>query len=135
MPTVTVYYDRCPECGQKWSARLSQQNVIRVGREVFVCKCGKGWSTGYTEWSHLSPKKRRDYFISSAEIGVLMICTVVPPLFAYFIEKSWAPVLRATGWGFCVGLAFAAVLWLIKLCIIGLSLRRCPAANQDAPVS
>ena len=130
MPTVTVYYNHCPDCGQKWSARLSQSAVTRIGKEVFKCKCGKLWPTGYREWCHLQAKERRGYFLSEAEIGVLTICTFVPPLFAYFVANGWISALRASGWGFCVGLVFVAILWIIKLCIVALSRRRCPSPGS-----
>jgi len=129
MPTVTVYYKQCPDCHQKWAARLSQQNVIRVGREVFVCKCRKEWPTGCAEWSHLSREQKRAYFISSAEIGVLFLCTFIPPLFGYFIANGWPGAFKAAGGGFAVGVLFVGFLWLIKLFLVGLSLRRCPAVS------
>ena len=129
MPTVTVYHQQCPNCGQRWSARLSEQQVIRIGRESFRCNCGAIWPTGSLEWSHLLPKQRREYFVSTAEIGVLVVCVLIPPLFAYFIANGWHSALRAFGWGFCTGLVFVAFLWLIKLAIVALSLRRCPPAS------
>lgn len=127
MPRVTIYYKQCPDCGQKWAARLSQQEVIRLGRETFTCKCKKQWPTGCVEWNHLSREQRRAYFVSTAEIGVLVICTFMPALFGYFIGNGWPSALNAAAWGFVVGVAFVAVLWLIKVSMVGLSLRRCPA--------
>jgi len=125
---VTVYYQQCPDCGQKWATQLSSnQQVIRLGKEIFICKCEKRWPTGRIEWSHLGRKQRRQYFISSAEIGVLLICTFVPPLFAYFIGNGWPSALVAMGWGFVCGIVFVACLWLIKAILVGLSLRRCPS--------
>jgi len=132
MPTVTVYYNQCPDCGQKWAARLSEQEVIRVGREVYVCKCKKEWPTGCVEWIHLSRPEQREYFVSTAEIGVLTICTTIPPLFGYFIGNGLPAAFRAALWGFLAGVVFIGILWGIKLCIVGLSLRRCPAGHPSA---
>jgi len=129
MITVKVYYQKCPECGQTWAARLSEQEIVRIGKEVFICKCNKEWPTGCTEWTHLNTGQRRDYFVSTAEIGVLLICTFIPPLFGYFISGGWNAALRAGMWGFLVGVVFVSVLWAIKGCIVGLSLRRCPAES------
>ena len=137
MHTVTVYYQQCPDCGQKWSAQLSRTQVIRLGKEIFVCKCNKEWPTGHGEWSHLSREQRHAYFISQAEIGVLVICTIMPALFGYFIGEGWSSALRAGIWGFAVGAVFVAILWLIKIGLVGLSLRRCPAVapNSDRSIA
>jgi len=97
--------------------------VIRVGRETFRCKCPKEWRTDCTEWAHLTPDLRRSYFLSSAEIGVLAISTLVPPFFAYFVD-GWKAAGTAARWGFTFGLAFAALLWMIKMAIVFFSLRR-----------
>jgi hypothetical protein len=131
MARVTVYYKQCPDCGQKWATQLSQSQVIRLGREAFICKCKRQWPTGRVEWNHLSHEQRRAYFISSAEIGVLVICTIMPALFGYFIGNGWPSALKAEAWGFVVGAVFVAVLWLIKLSLVGLSLRRCPAVEHS----
>ncbi|MCI0423530.1 MAG: hypothetical protein L0312_30650, partial [Acidobacteria bacterium] len=85
MPSVTIYYQKCPKCGETWSAQLSQARVLRVGKEAFVCKCGTAWPTGRMEWIHLNTEQRRAYFVSTAEIGVLVICLLAPALFGYFI--------------------------------------------------
>jgi hypothetical protein len=128
LPTVTVYYHYCPDCNQKWAEHLSQANVIRVGREKFVCKCNKEWNTGNVEWAHLDKKQRKSYLLSSAEIGVILICTLVPPVFGYFTGPGWRAALEAGAWGFAVGFAFACILWMIKAVLIMVSLRRCPEA-------
>ena len=121
MSTVTVYYQKCPKCGQTWSAQLSQARVIRIGKEVFVCRCGTEWPTGRIEWVRLNQAQRRAYFVSTAEIGVLVICTLSPALFGYFIGDGWRSALKAAGWGLLVGAGFVLVLWGIKLCIVGVS--------------
>ena len=58
---------------------------------------------------------------------MLVICTIMPALFGYFIGNGWSSALLAGIWGFAVGVVFVAVLWLIKIRLVGLSLRRCPA--------
>lgn len=123
---VKVYYQKCRECGSTFNAKLSQSNVIRVGKEVFVCKCKTAFDTGKKEWAHLSMGERRGYFFSQAEIGVLLICTFIPGLFAYFIGNGIESALSAITWGFLVGVAFILVLWMIKSVIVKTSLRRCP---------
>lgn len=129
---VRVYYQKCPDCGSTWNARLSEYDVIRIGREVFVCKCGKEWPTGNTEWSHLPSGKKRSYFFSQAEIGVLLIATIVPALFGYFAgDHGWRSAVFAFGWGLAIGLVIDAVLWCFKMAIVGLSLRRAPYAVAD----
>ncbi|MGH9531427.1 MAG: hypothetical protein ACRD2Q_03485 [Terriglobales bacterium] len=121
MPSVTVYYQKCPTCGRTWSAQLSQSAVTRIGKEVFVCKCGIEWPTGRVEWFRLTPRQQRAYFFSEVEVGVLAICTLVPPLFGYFIGDGWRTALKAAVWGFLVGAGFVLVLWGMKLCIVGAS--------------
>jgi len=130
---VTIYYKHCPDCGENWAAQLSQSRVIRLGKEFYICKCNKQWPTGRVEWSHLSREQRRTYFVSTAEIGVLVICTIMPALFGYFIGNGWSAALRAGIWGFGVGVVFAAFLWLIKISLVGLSVRRCPIGTP-API-
>lgn len=86
---VKVYYQKCPGCGQTWSARVDNRTTeLRVGKEIFVCKCGTEHPTGNSEWAHLDSKQRRSYFFGSAEIGSLVICTFMPALFAYFIGAN-----------------------------------------------
>lgn len=131
MARVTVYYRYCPDCRQKWAEHLSQSKVTRIGKETFVCKCNKSWPTGNVEWARLGKGERRSYFLSSAEIGVLLISLLVPPLFGYFIGPGWVSALRAGAWGLAVGSLFVLFLWLIKVCIVAFSLRRCPAATQS----
>ena len=101
--------------------------MIRVGREVFTCKCGDNWATGYLEWTHLSPSQKHSYFFSEAEIGVAAISFLVPPFFGYFIaDIPWRGVRTGAKWGAIVGGAFVALLWVIKCGIVTLSLHRCP---------
>ncbi len=97
---MKVYYQKCPSCGATWSAQLSEADVIRLGKETYTCKCNKRWSTGQVEWAHLSPEKRREYFFSTAEIGVLVLCVGIPPLFAWFIAIHPAvAALKAAAYG------------------------------------
>src|SRR4051812_18520144 len=99
--SVKVYRQACPDCGCEWAQQLSsRQDVIRIGKEAYVCKCPKTWTTGRIEWNHLSRERRRLYFFSEAEIGVLAICTLVPPLFGYFISDGWRGAMKAGSWGF-----------------------------------
>lgn len=128
--TVTVYYKKCPDCGERWAAQLSQTEVIRLGKEVFVCKCNKQWPTGRVEWAHLSRAQRRAYFVSTAEIGVLVICTIMPALFGYFVGNGWSSALSWSLWGFAFGVVFVAVLWSIKAVLVAISLRRCATASD-----
>ena len=124
---VKVYYKKCPDCGSTWSAQLSQTKVIRLGRETYTCKCPKEWPTGHTEWAHLTPRQCKEYFFSSAEIGVLVICTVMPALFGYFVgAQGLISAAIAAGWGLVVGLSFVAFLWFLKMVYVKLSLRRLP---------
>jgi len=130
MPMVKVYYQKCPDCGQTWSAQLSETSVIRIGREVFACKCGNDWSTGRVEWAHLTPEQRQEYFFSTAEIGVMVISTIFPALFGYFVgSKGWHSALIAGLWGGLVGLVICSFLWLMKMFIVWRSLRRLPHAE------
>src|SRR5438128_696153 len=122
---VRGYYNRCPDCGTSWSDRLSQQKVIRIGKETFVCKCPKEWPTGCTEWAHLGEAEKKSYFFSTAEIGVLGICTVLPAIFGFFVgDHGWHSAVYAAVWGAIVGLVFGLFLWSIKCVLVGLSLRR-----------
>lgn len=131
--TSVMSYYQCAQCKQRWGFRYSESPVIRVGKEIFVCRCGKSWPTGYVEWAHLNAQQRRDYFISTAEIGVLVICTFIPALFGYAIgERGWRSALVAAGGGLAVGLVFVLILWTIKLGIVGLSLRRRPQPAGNA---
>jgi hypothetical protein len=131
LPQVTVYYKECPICGQKWAERISQSRVIRLGKETFICKCKKQWPTGRVEWSHLSRDQRRAYFVSTAETGVLVISTIMPALFGYFVGNGGPAALRAGIWGLGVGVLLAGVLWMIKLWLVALSLRRSPVGTPN----
>ena len=126
MYVVRVYYQKCPDCGSTWSTQLSQQRVIRLGKEFYVCKCKKQWPTGHTEWAHLTPEQRKEYFFSTAEIGVLLICTVCPALFGYFIGSGWRSALNAGTWGIVVGIVWIGFLWVLKMIFVKFSLRRSP---------
>lgn len=125
---VKVYYEECPECGQTWSERVVQHtSEIRVGKEVFVCKCGIEHPTGNIEWAHLDSRQRKSYFFGSAEIGTVAIATFMPGLFGYFIgDYGLRSALAAASWGFLVGLAFAGFLWSVRMVNVKLSLSRCP---------
>ena len=91
---VKVLYDKCPTCKQIWGARLSQADVIRIGKETFVCKCGTAWRTGRVEWAHLTPRMRHSYFLSTAEIGVLVLCPLAGALFASLVTANkWMGLL------------------------------------------
>lgn len=130
MAHVTVYYQKCPTCGQTWSSRLVENSTeMRVGKEVFVCKCGIEHPTGNVEWAHLDPKQRKSYFFGSAEIGAVIICTLLPALFAYFVANGWTSALTAGGYGLLFGLAVVAVLWSVRMVNVRVSLRRCPHDN------
>ncbi len=128
---VKVYYLTCPDCGAKWSAQLSTANVVRLGKESFICKCNKEWSTGHREWTHLTLAERRGYFLSQAEIGVLAISVATPALFAAFIaQHAVSGAMTAAAYGLVFGLAFVGVLWALKAIYVRLSLRRCPHENR-----
>lgn len=132
---VKVFYKRCPNCNQTWSAQLSQAEVIRIGKETFVCKCGTAWPTGRVEWAHLTPRMRRSYFLSTSEIGVSILLPLTFGLFAFVIaQNKWMGFL----WGILGGLAmaavFVAVMWALKLTIVKFSLRRCPPDILSTPV-
>jgi hypothetical protein len=132
---VHVFYKKCPTCRQTWSPQLSQAAVIRIGKEVFVCKCGTAWPTGRVEWAHLTPRMRRSYFLSTAEIGVLLLWPFAGGLFAFFVAQNrWMGLF----WGILGGLAMAvvivAVMWALKFTIVRLSLRRCPVSLLAMPV-
>lgn len=86
---VQVYDQKCPTCGQTSSRLVEKSTEVRVGKEVFRCKCGIEHPIGNVEWAHLDPKQRTDYFFGSAEIGSVLICTFMPALFAYFVANGW----------------------------------------------
>jgi hypothetical protein len=131
---VKVYYQKCPDCGATWSAQLSKVKVIRLGREAFICKCNKAWPTGHIEWAHLTEDERRGYFFSQAEVGVLLICSLVPALFGYFVgSHGFASTTYAAAWGFVVGISCIAILWFIKIGFVWVSLRRVPQAGSSIP--
>ena len=128
---VKVFYNKCPDCGQTWSAQLSQAEVIRLGKETFTCKCGKVWPTGHAEWAHLSATQRRGYFLSTAEIGVAIIFVLLPPIFGYIIGvHGWRSALTGLIWGGAIGAVIIGICWVLKSIYVALSLRRCP---HEAP--
>ena len=130
-----VFYQRCPTCKQTWAAELSQADVIRIGKEVFVCTCGIAWPTGRVEWAHLTPRMRRPYFLSTAEIGVVILSPLVGALFTFFIARNkWMGLLWGIFGGLAVAAVFLAVMWTLKLMFVILSLRRCPPEPLSTPV-
>ena len=131
---IRVFYQKCPTCKQTWSAQLSQEPVIRIGRETFVCKCGTVWPTGRVEWAHLTPRMRRSYFFSTAEIGVLLLCPSVGGLFAFFIAGNrWTGMLWGLLGGLAVAMALILAMWVLKFVFARLSLRRSPPDLLLAP--
>jgi|GEM_PF-4413949 len=124
---VKVYYNRCPSCGSTWSTRLIEQtSEIRLGKEEFVCECGISYKTGNIEWAHLDEKQRRGYFFSSVEAGIVVICTLVPPLFAYFVADGWRSAFKTAAWGTAIAAVFVLLSWAIKAICVKQSLRRLP---------
>lgn len=135
MFSVTVFYQKCPTCKQTWSAQLSQAEVIRIGKEMFICKCGTAWPTGRLEWAHISPRMRRSYFLSTAEIGVLILGPFAGALFAFFLAQNrWIGLLWGILGGLAVAAVFVAFMWALKLTIIKFSLHRCPPDPLRTPV-
>jgi hypothetical protein len=131
---VRVFYKKCPTCKQTWSAQLSQADVIRIGKEAFVCKCGTAWPTGRVEWAHLTPRMRRSYFLSTAEIGVLILCPFMGGLFTFFIaQDKWMGLLWGILDGLVVAAVFVAFMWALKFTIVKFSLRRCPLDLLSTP--
>ena len=132
---VKVFYQKCPTCKQTWSAQLSQAEVIRIGKEMFVCKCGTAWPTGRLEWAHITPRMRRSYFLSTAEIGVLILWPFAGALFAFFIAQNrWIGLLWGILGGLAVAAVFVAVMWALKLAIVKFSLDHCPPDSLRTPV-
>jgi hypothetical protein len=129
---VKVYYNKCPDCGRTWSARFSEANVIRLGRETYTCKCPKEWQAGHIEWVHLTPEQRKSYFFSTAELGVVVMCVLAPALFGYFVgSRGFISAGIAAGWGLLVGLGWVGFLWFLKVIYVKLSLRRLPHPVTD----
>lgn len=132
---VKVFYNKCDECGSTWSTRLSQVDVIRIGKETFICKCGTAWPTGYVEWAHLTPRQRRSYFLSTAEIGLLILCPFVGGLFGYFIAlNKWSGLLKGAVGGLAVAFVWVMVMWMLKFVFVQLSLRRHPLDPVATPM-
>lgn len=124
---VKVHRRKCIHCGQTWGEHLWDSAEPRVGKESFVCRCGIKHSTGWVEWAHMLPKRRFDYFFSSAEIGTMVICVFSPGLFGYFVgAHGWRSVMTASAWGFLVGAVLVGMMWTSKMVIVRLSLRRSP---------
>lgn len=132
---LNVFYQKCPTCKQTWSAQLSQADVIRIGKETFVCKCKTAWPTGRVEWAHLTPQMRRSYFLSTAEIGALILGPFTGGLFAFFLAQNrWIGLLRGILGGLVVASVFVAVMWALKFTFVMFSLHRCPPELLSTPV-
>jgi hypothetical protein len=131
---VRIHYQVCTSCGAKFNATLHPSTEIRVGPEFYACACGAQYRTGKFEWAHLNRKRRRDYFISSAEIGIMLLSMALPVIFGYGIGPGWQGGLVGLKWGFLFGLCFIALLWSIKALIIRSSLRRVPYGNTVEPI-
>lgn len=130
-----IFYKKCPTCRQTWSPQLSQAAVIRIGKEAFVCKCGIAWPTGRVEWAHITPRMRRSYFLSTAEIGVLILWPFAGGLFAVFVAQNrWMGLLWGILGGLAVAVGFVGVMWALKFTIVRLSLRRCAISLLAMPV-
>jgi hypothetical protein len=65
-----------------------------LGKEAFICKCNKQWPIGRVEWSLLSREQGRAYFVSSGEIGVLVICTIMPAFIAGLLVLARQRIAR-----------------------------------------
>jgi hypothetical protein len=129
-----VYYQKCPTCKQTWSAQLGTAKIIRIGEETYTCKCGISWETGRVEWAHLTPQQRRSYFLSTAEVGVLILWPFVGGLFTFFIAKNkWMGLLWGIVGGLLVAAFFVLVMWGFKYMFVRLSLKRCPLDRLSTP--
>lgn len=132
---LRIFYQKCPTCKQTWSTQLSQADVIRIGKELFVCRCGTAWPTGRVEWAHITPHMRRSYFLSTAEIGVLVLWPLTGGLFALFIaQNKWMGLLWGILGGLAVAAVFVAAMWALKLVIVKSSLHRCPPNPLSTPL-
>lgn len=135
MVYIRVFYNKCPTCKQTWSAQLSHADVVRIGKEVFICKCGVAWETGHVEWAHLTPAQRRGYFLSTAEIGVFILAPFVGGLFAFFVARNrWFGLVWGLLGGFVVAAVAVAFMWSLKYVFVRLSLRRCPFDRMTTPL-
>ena len=126
---VTFFYNRCPNCKAILKLRL-RENMLMVGSEVVSCKCGAPYRSGMYEWSHLSPKQKRYYFISDGAAGLLLMGPLIGGVFPIMdstyayqpFHFDWTNAL----WGLLGGMVCVIVLWIGKAVKIWASIRRCP---------
>lgn len=131
---VKVHYQVCQKCGRKFQASLDpHSSAVRVGKEIYRCRCGEKYATGKKEWANLAARERFHYFVSTGEVGMLMICIITPALFGYFVGPGFHSALRAASYGLVVGLGFISIFWIGKIVVVKLSLRRVPHHDPTVP--
>jgi hypothetical protein len=122
-------FQRCPNCGDRWNSGKSG-----IGKELYVCKCGIGHSTGQVEWAHLDPKTKRDYFLWNTEIGMTVLFTGLLVVASYFLagafnhDRTEFSLFILT---FCLLVAspFVLIGLLLRMVIVKQSIKRVP--NPD----
>ena len=124
---------KCPNCGHVLELTLIKK--LSLGPEFATCEaCGSTFRTRHTEWAHLTPRQRFEYFFTEDVVALLLLF----PLFGYptssaFDENAefhWTGIL----WGLLLAAVVIALMWLIKTRSIRSSLQRCPEA-KDSPLS
>lgn len=124
---------KCPNCGH-----VTERTIIKkltLGPESAVCEaCGNAFRTHRTEWTHLTPKQRFEYFFTEDVVAILLLF----PLFGFLVSPVFSDNMEFSWLGILGGLAVAAVIigfmWLLKTSRIRASLRRCPEP-KDSPVT
>ena len=97
---IFVNYQHCPKCSNTFCWTL-RPDALRVGEEVFVCKCGERYSSGKHEWAHLSKTQKFFYFCSESAVGIMLLL----PFMGIIAVYHWAgavlfPILALGGlWG------------------------------------
>src|SRR5947209_1932557 len=115
---MNVYWDSCEVCGDKWSERLTnEENEIRVGKEIYICKCEIPHNTGNREWTHLTKEQRYGYFRGFSFLEKAMFVTFViifPVLFGLLGEAGDGGPVERTALGFAIMGGAAACLVAIS---------------------
>ena len=124
---------KCPNCGHVLERTLIKK--LSLGPEFAICEsCRNTFRTRRTEWAHLTPRQRFEYFFTEDVVAILLLF----PLFGFLVSPVLSENSGFSWMGTFGGLALAAVIislmWLLKTRSIRTSLHRCPEP-KDSPLT
>jgi len=132
---ILIRRRHCGRCGRAfWAAPPHSGREVAVGRECYLCVCGKKYETGRREWVHLSREEKRKYLWSGL-LAIPVVTTVLAAIGGYFLrwhEPFWAMSVILGFLGLLSGLICSALLLMIRGLPVTASLLRARRGEPTA---